>query len=75
MIEFRYTGDELYARMDRAVEKVTQRLRKTVRIIEDARIPIYWIWFRWVWLTNLGWNNIQRNYNCDCKSCLMIRTA
>jgi len=43
MIEFRYTGDELYARMDRAVEKVTQRPRKTVRIIEDARIHIYWI--------------------------------
>jgi len=39
MIEFRYTGDELYARMERAVEKVTQRLRKTVRVIEDARIP------------------------------------
>lgn len=39
MIEFKYTGDELYSRMERAVEKVNERLRKTVRIIEDARIP------------------------------------
>lgn len=39
MIEFKYTGDELYARMERAVEKVNERLRKTVRIIEDAGIP------------------------------------
>ncbi len=39
MIEFKYTGDELYARMERAVEKVNERLRKTVRIIENARIP------------------------------------
>ncbi len=39
MIEFRYTGDELYARMERAVEKVNQRLRKTVEILESAEIP------------------------------------
>ena len=39
MIEFKYTGDELYARMERAVEKVTQRLRKTVNTIEAANIP------------------------------------
>jgi hypothetical protein len=39
MIKFQYTGDELYARMERAVEKVTQRLRKTVEVIEGAEIP------------------------------------
>ncbi len=39
MIKFQYTGDELYARMERAVEKVTQRLRKTVEVIERAQIP------------------------------------
>ena len=39
MIKFRYTGDELYARMERAVEKVNERLRKTVRIVENANIP------------------------------------
>lgn len=39
MIEFRYTGDELYARMERAVEKVNQRLRKTVDILEASGIP------------------------------------
>ena len=38
MIEFRYTGDELYARMERAVERVTARLRKTVEILEAAKI-------------------------------------
>ena len=38
MIEFRYTGDELYARMERAVERVTQRLRKTVETLETAGI-------------------------------------
>lgn len=39
MIEFKYSGDELYARMERAVEKVNERLRKTVSIIEAAKIP------------------------------------
>lgn len=39
MIEFRYGGDELYARMERAVEKVTQRLRRTVDILEESGIP------------------------------------
>lgn len=38
MIEFRYSEDELYARMERAVEKVTQRLRKTVEVLESAGI-------------------------------------
>jgi len=39
MIEFKYTGEQLYARMERAVEKVNQRLRATVQIIEAANIP------------------------------------
>jgi hypothetical protein len=39
MIEFKYTGDELYARMERAVERVNERLRMTVRILESAKIP------------------------------------
>jgi hypothetical protein len=34
MIEFKYTGEELYARMERAVKKVNQRLHKTVQTIE-----------------------------------------
>lgn len=38
MIEFRYQGDELYRRMERAVEKVNQRLRRTVEILEAASI-------------------------------------
>jgi len=39
MIEFRYTGEELWTRMERAVERVNERLRKTVRILEDAKVP------------------------------------
>jgi hypothetical protein len=38
MIKFRYSGDELYARMERAVERVNERLRKSVRILENAEI-------------------------------------
>ncbi|MEM7784514.1 MAG: hypothetical protein AAF623_14285 [Planctomycetota bacterium] len=39
MMEFKYTGEQLYARMERAVEKVIERLKKTIQIIEDAKIP------------------------------------
>ena len=39
MIEFTITGEELWSRMERAVEKVNERLRKTVRILEDAKVP------------------------------------
>jgi hypothetical protein len=39
MVEFTITGEELWARMERAVEKVNARLRKTVRILEEAGVP------------------------------------
>lgn len=39
MVEFTITGEELWARMKRAVEKVNERLRKTVRILEEAKVP------------------------------------
>ena len=39
MIEFRYTGEELWKRMERAVERVNERLRKTVTILENAKVP------------------------------------
>jgi len=39
MIEFRYSGEELWNRMERAVERVNERLRKTVQILEDAKVP------------------------------------
>lgn len=39
MIEFKYSGDELYQRMEHAVEKVIKRLRRTVEILETAKIP------------------------------------
>jgi len=38
MVEFTITGEELWARMERAVEKVNDRLRKTVRILEEANV-------------------------------------
>jgi hypothetical protein len=39
MIEFTITGEELWRRMERAVEKVNERLRKTVQILEAAQVP------------------------------------
>jgi predicted nucleotidyltransferase len=39
MVEFAITGEELWSRMERAVEKVNERLRKTVQILEDAKVP------------------------------------
>ena len=39
MIEFTITGEALWNRMERAVERVNERLRKTVRILEEAKIP------------------------------------
>ncbi|MDX1962189.1 MAG: hypothetical protein SFX18_03485 [Pirellulales bacterium] len=39
MIEFKITGEELWARMERAVERVNERLRKTVTILEQAQVP------------------------------------
>ena len=39
MIEFKITGEELWSRMERAVEKVNERLRKTVEILEAGKIP------------------------------------
>ena len=39
MVEFSITGEELWSRMERAVEKVNERLRKTVGILEAAKVP------------------------------------
>lgn len=39
MVEFIYTGEALWARMERAVERVIQRLIKTVGVLEEAKIP------------------------------------
>jgi len=39
VVDFTITGDELWARMERAVEKVNERLRKTVNILEAAKVP------------------------------------
>jgi len=39
MVEFTITGEALWDRMERAVEKVNERLRKTVGILEDANVP------------------------------------
>jgi hypothetical protein len=38
MVEFTITGEELWARMERAVEKVNERLRKVVGILEASGI-------------------------------------
>ena len=39
MVEIKYTGEALWDRMERAVEKVNERLRKTVAILEQAKVP------------------------------------
>ena len=39
MVEFTIVGEELWNRMERAVEKVNDRLRKTVKILEAAQVP------------------------------------
>ena len=39
MVEIKYTGEALWERMERAVEKVNERLRKTVAILEEAKVP------------------------------------
>ena len=39
MVEIKYTGDALWERMEQAVEKVNQRLRTTVRILDEANVP------------------------------------
>lgn len=39
MIEFRVTGEALWDRMERAVERVNDRLRRTVAILEKAGVP------------------------------------
>jgi hypothetical protein len=39
MVEFTIVGEELWNRMERAVEKVNERLRKTVGILEAAKVP------------------------------------
>ena len=38
MVEFTIVGEELWTRMERAVEKVNERLRKTVKILEDSKV-------------------------------------
>jgi hypothetical protein len=39
MVEFTITGEALWERMARAVEKVNERLRRTVQILEENHIP------------------------------------
>lgn len=39
MVEFHLTGEALWKRMNRAVEKVQERLEKTARTLETAGIP------------------------------------
>jgi len=39
MVEIQVTGEALWARMERAVQRVTHRLKKTVDILEKGDIP------------------------------------
>ena len=39
MIEIKYSGDELWARIERAVEIVKERLRRVTKALNDAEVP------------------------------------
>jgi len=39
MVTIRYTGDALWNRIERAVEKVKDRLRRVTSALEEANIP------------------------------------
>ncbi len=39
MIEIKYSGDELWARIERAVEKVKERLRRVTKALNEAEVP------------------------------------
>ena len=39
MIEIRYSGDELWARIERAVEIVKERMRRVTRSLNEADVP------------------------------------
>ena len=39
MIEIKYTGDELWTRIERAVEKVKERLRRVTKALNEAEVP------------------------------------
>jgi hypothetical protein len=39
MIEIKYAGDALWARTERAVEKVKERLRRVTEALNNAEIP------------------------------------
>ena len=39
MIEIKYSGEELWARIERAVEKVKERLRRVTKTLNEADVP------------------------------------
>ena len=39
MVEIKYTGDELWERIERAVEKVKERLRRVTNALNEADVP------------------------------------
>jgi hypothetical protein len=39
MVEIKYTGDELWARIERAVDKVKNRLQRVTKALNAAAIP------------------------------------
>ena len=39
MVEIKYVGDELWDRIERAVEKVKDRLRRVTRTLNEAHVP------------------------------------
>ena len=66
VVEFAITGEEFWARMERAVEKVNERLRKTVRILEHAKVPYAVIGGHAVraWVAQVDESRSENNARC-----------
>ena len=45
-IPFHLTGEALWRRMDRAVERIQERLEKTARTLEQAGVPLCHHWWQ-----------------------------
>ncbi len=67
MIEIRYTGDALWQRIERAVEKVKDRLRCVTRALNAANIPYAVIGGNAVqhWVAQVGESVVRNTRDVD----------
>lgn len=65
MVEIKYTGDALWERIERAVEKVKERLRRVTSTLNDAGIPYAVIGGNAVqlWVAQVDESAVRRHLN------------